>query len=1598
MALTASEYTIGGVKILFPCKAYPSQLAMMNAIVKGLNSKQHCLLESPTGSGKSLALLCSALSWQQSLYEKPPSEWSCLKECNKPETLMRCCCNCHAEPTSPDQSSAGSNQGTCSYFTDDGTKTTLRNGETSKTTLSSKLSAKKQASLHEAEDDFKVDRKRIRSVETEQQARKRNRLATGAQLVDALDVYQQQKNGELTVCSKKPVPFSLKTLQPSSSCTQCSCSSVGENAKAAVDAKKKENAGKPFIPKIFFGTRTHKQITQITRELRRTAYSSTRMTILSSRDHSCVHPTVSGCGNKNEKCVELLEAKDGTSCSYYHGVHKLSEHHTLHFAHRKSQAWDIEDLVRLGKKLRSCAYFAARELMAEAEIVFCPYNYLLDSQIRESMEINLQGQVVILDEAHNIEDCARESASYSVTEAQLKLAREELDTMVNGNIRRKDHEPLRAVCCSLTNWLRETSGQLVERGYETSSKVWSGQQMVAFLHNMGITNATFPILQKHFAAVLEKEEKTTKFQGKEMVVSVPVISPSTQITLKGLFMVLFYLFKENHRYADDYRVALQQTYAWRNENTVDPEDANSFFAVAKRKSRHKTAEKMLSFWCLNPAVAFSDVTDNVRSIVLTSGTLSPMDSFSSELGVKFSIQLEANHVIRDSQVWVGTIGAGPKGRSLCATFQHTETFEFQDEAGALLLSVCQTIGQGVLCFLPSYKMLDKLKDRWLHTGLWEKLELIKTVIVEPKGGDKADFDDLLQIYYDAIKCKKGKDGALLLAVCRGKVSEGLDFSDDNARAVITIGIPFPNVKDLQVELKRKYNDQHSKVRGLLPGSQWYEIQAYRALNQALGRCIRHRSDWGALILVDDRFRRNPNKYITGLSKWIRQQIQHHENFECALGSLDMFTKKNQKGTRSSLQDNGESLFVPSSLTDPSTSSFLEATLHLSPDVPVERGVQNLVLETLSAADINTINPAMSRQSGNISAKEKNDCPSYQTVNQEYLADSKSSSSTIGNERGKVSISGNIKQYFSKMLTSTPLPAKSKKNTSKAVWQPEGPVGAPCQLATNGCQQELSLVEEGRPSELAPCRETIREATGSVIQEYTSEQWLCTVEVRGDVAVSPVRGKPELSALDITAETDADDDSIYFTPELYDESAEEKREWLTHASSDMGTLIELPESAASEDTLEGCAPNPVAAAVRMETNAAAETGHYGIVQSYMSHDSAVSAAACGASVGEAERGEETRKRKSKLSRSRNKGLKVQRTYKRRIRKASNRDDHVSDGKPAQVLATGCQSKTGVASVQGPPVRYLNHYQFRALPFGLSSAPRVFTKVLVTLVAHLREVGYHVFQYLDDILVIAPSEQLSLQHTEIVLWALELHDFLVNRIKSTLSPSQFIHHLRVFIDTNQNAVFLPPDKISSIVKLTRTVILSKSSGLSSLVRLQGEMVACLVIVPWARLHMRDLQWFLKPFQLQITQKRNPRLTVPRQVKDSLRRWTSFHNLAKGQNYLLISMIQIFTYASLEVWGLILQQQEAQGRWTPEESHCHINRLELWAIQKALIEFQPRIENSHVLLRTDNVSAKTYINKQGEEVAHSGREKSFTHLFEKDGTFLALGVFIRFYFITQ
>lgn len=93
-------------------------------------------------------------------------------------------------------------------------------------------------------------------------------------------------------------------IQSPEPCSQCLCASTKQGVKD------KDNDGKKKIPKIFFGTRTHKQITQIAHELKRTVYSSVPMTILSSRDHTCVNPEVAPHSNRNERCKDLLDAKD----------------------------------------------------------------------------------------------------------------------------------------------------------------------------------------------------------------------------------------------------------------------------------------------------------------------------------------------------------------------------------------------------------------------------------------------------------------------------------------------------------------------------------------------------------------------------------------------------------------------------------------------------------------------------------------------------------------------------------------------------------------------------------------------------------------------------------------------------------------------------------------------------------------------------------------------------------------------------------------------------------------------------------------------------------------------------------------------------------------------------------------------------------------------------------------------------------------------------------------------------------------------------------------------------------------------------------------
>jgi Fanconi anemia group J protein len=302
----------------------------------------------------------------------------------------------------------------------------------------------------------------------------------------------------------------------------------------------------------------------------------------------------------------------------------------------------------------------------------------------------------------------------------------------------------------------------------------------------------------------------------------------------------------------------------------------------------------LGFWCLNPEVIFRDLTTTCKAVILTSGTLSPMDTFSSELNTRFEQRLEALHIIGEKQTWVGCLPVGPEGSTFLGNFKTMDSFAYQDDLSRAILAVCKVIPAGVLVFLPSYSFLDKLLTRMQAIGVHDEISKQKKIYKEPRQGAPADFEKLMQNYYRTIRDCAGRlsgglDGALLFAVYRGKISEGLDLKDDNCRAVIPVGIPYPAFKDPKVVLKREFNDRGSGRR-LMSGQQWYESQAFRALNQALGRCIRHRHDWGAIVLLEQRFTSQRN--VSQLSKWVRNRVRTFGEFQLAMQSLGEFVNGN----------------------------------------------------------------------------------------------------------------------------------------------------------------------------------------------------------------------------------------------------------------------------------------------------------------------------------------------------------------------------------------------------------------------------------------------------------------------------------------------------------------------------------------------------------------------------------------------------------------------------------------------------------------------------------------------------------------------------------
>ncbi|RLN97186.1 hypothetical protein BBJ28_00007138 [Nothophytophthora sp. Chile5] len=873
-----------GYNVAFPSgkKPFPAQLAVMNKVLMALKTGQHALLESPTGSGKTLALLCSSLTFQKQWVQSQVAANEELErqkmklEAEKKKAAVTTDSNVGNEETAETAASAaGDDDGEDAYFCTQPSLDKFKHGWISMADKKAKKRSREDAKADDA--------------------------------VEPADATETKK--------KRVLPASFGHAAEDAGQSQ-PAKTPGENppAKARVAP-----------PRIYFCSRTHSQLAQVVDELKScptsylespeagNAYATQLQTcVLGSKRNYCVNPKVSRDATQvDENCRLALEGK---SCSYFRKRKRVNDLRRVAPA-----VWDIEDLVALAKKHRECAYFHSREALDHANIVFCPYNYLLDPSIRAAVGINLKNAIIVLDEAHNVEDTCRSSASVELTTDVLAAAIKAFSVVIKHGSRPTTYNMLLKLLNGINRWLQGVNSNsraiLQPSGFEEESKVWDGADALAMLAEYsGLTRDNVGAMKECVKAVREYENELSNNgeQSQQQQQSAPkesdaAANPSGASVLLGslalgtvesIMNVVDYMFRDESKYLDDFKlVVIKSRPLWRGGGR---------FQSPNKSSNGNQWQLKMCLWCLNAAVAFSDIVRQARSVILTSGTLSPMDSFAGELGTEFPIRLEANHVVNmRKQVFIGSIMNGPGYVDLSSTYKNQQEFKYQDSMGQLLLQYSQVIPGGVLMFFPSYSLLNKLSTRWKQTGLWDQMEKFKTVFTEPRNAGK-DFDALLDEYKSTIANLSGnlpagpgkatenaeKTGAIFLAVYRGKVSEGIDFSNDNARAVLCVGIPFPNVKELQVSLKRKYQDQKSRMdTKLVNGHVWYQLQAFRALNQALGRCIRHRQDYGAILLLDSRHRFNA--HTKSLSKWMRPFIQEFEHSQQCTPLFGEFFARNR---------------------------------------------------------------------------------------------------------------------------------------------------------------------------------------------------------------------------------------------------------------------------------------------------------------------------------------------------------------------------------------------------------------------------------------------------------------------------------------------------------------------------------------------------------------------------------------------------------------------------------------------------------------------------------------------------------------------------------
>jgi len=632
------------------------------------------------------------------------------------------------------------------------------------------------------------------------------------------------------------------------------------------------------LSKLVYCSRTIPEIEKVIEELRgllahieQATGKSANITALclSSRRNLCVHPEVSkardgrvvdaGCFALTAPHVRANAKTDQEvpTCSFFEDFELHGREFPL-----PNGCYNLDDLKAFGQSKGWCPYFMARHAIQSAQIVVYSYHYLLDPKISEIVSKEFKKETcVVFDEAHNIDNICIDSMSINLNRRTLDRAKScvnELDAHIK-KVKERDHGKIEGEYRALVAGLRSTT-QPTEL---LTNPIIPGDVLDAAVPG-SIRTAT------HFVSFLRRVVDYVK-----MRLSVThVVQESAPCVLRDM-RVRAFLERKPLRYTSERLASLVRTLQLSSLGDLAPLCSVAHFAsllatyldgftviVEPYEDRAPNVPNpTLYFRCLDSSLAIKPVFAHFQTVVITSGTLSPLDMYPKILGFNPVVCNSFSMTLARPCVLPMIVTKGNDQVAMSSKFESRDDPAVVRNYGKLLVEMARTVPDGMVCFFTSYLYMESVVATWYDHGIISDLLRHKLFFIETQ--DDAETSLALLNYTKA--CERGR-GAVLLAVARGKVSEGVDFDHHYGRCVVMMGIPFMYTQSRVLRARLEYLREHNNIRE----NDFLTFDAMRHAAQCVGRALRGKTDYGVLLFADKRFARADKR--SKLPKWIQEHL------------------------------------------------------------------------------------------------------------------------------------------------------------------------------------------------------------------------------------------------------------------------------------------------------------------------------------------------------------------------------------------------------------------------------------------------------------------------------------------------------------------------------------------------------------------------------------------------------------------------------------------------------------------------------------------------------------------------------------------------------